>query len=534
MDQESFDRIARLLGGAISRRRGFGVGAALAALAGGAIAPSAEAKRERGEGRAPGATSHKPKPAGPCGSGKVADNKCARDADCCTNICKLKNKGKDGKGRCRCQRKNKPCTEDINCCSAAGQQMICISGHCGFGAPAPVPTGSPCDVDVDTCAEAAASCVEYESGTPSGTYCLLPNGAACSGNAVCESDSCASGICATTCTVCASGCPYTTITGAFDNLPSGSVISIAPGKYDETVEMDSTAAKDNMTFRRCGSAGRVQWTSTSGSPSYVFRIDGAYSATLTSLEFYGKDGNPSYALVSVAGDYNSTPKVRGTLTATDCILRDYFDSDSYSAMQLYWADVTVNGCTFKNNYSYEGGGAIIAEGYGDSYRSQLTINNSLFDHNQAGDSYPGTPTYEGGAVYLYRTNATINGSTFINNGGSMGGAIYANTSVNLTIANTLIDSNLTAADGAGGGILLEPGSSTAGEDVNVTLTGTTKVTGNTADYGSGIAVLSADPTYLWSITGAPGRVSNNVGATNQCAITTNDGTTWTGVPNCVF
>ncbi|MGI9254043.1 MAG: hypothetical protein ACR2J8_09865, partial [Thermomicrobiales bacterium] len=107
MDHASFDRFARLLGRATSRRAG--IGAALAALTSGALATEAGAAK-----RTHGAHGGKVKPAGPCGDGTVKDNRCRKNAECCTNICKTKNKGKDGSGRCRCQRKRRPCTEDRN------------------------------------------------------------------------------------------------------------------------------------------------------------------------------------------------------------------------------------------------------------------------------------------------------------------------------------------------------------------------------------------------------------------------------------
>jgi hypothetical protein len=78
------------------------------------------------------------------------------------------------------------CANDGECLSDA-----CVSGVCA------VPTSESCDPNVDYCADSAATCTQYTDPTaPSGTYCLLPAGETCSGDADCENDACLGGRCA--------------------------------------------------------------------------------------------------------------------------------------------------------------------------------------------------------------------------------------------------------------------------------------------------------------------------------------------------
>lgn len=173
MDHAAFDRIARLLGGASTRRRG--IGAALAVLAGGAAASTAEAKP--GHGKRPGASGRKPGPAGPCGP-TGADNACKKDSQCCTGYCK---KGKPGKtGRCRCIKAGKGCKDGQTCCGGAA----CANGLCTRKQQC-TPDGGACTGE--TCC-AGLTC-------RSGSCACTPNGQACTGQTCCGGDTCWNGTC---------------------------------------------------------------------------------------------------------------------------------------------------------------------------------------------------------------------------------------------------------------------------------------------------------------------------------------------------
>jgi hypothetical protein len=131
MEQSSFDRIARLLGGAATRRTG--LKAALGAALGlGLLTPADTGAKQTGTGKNKG----KPGKEGPCGNGSRKANICKKDKDCCTGLCntKLGKKNRDGKGRCRCVSKGSTCTANRNCCNT----LVCTDGACA----------APCAPDV--------------------------------------------------------------------------------------------------------------------------------------------------------------------------------------------------------------------------------------------------------------------------------------------------------------------------------------------------------------------------------------------------
>lgn len=84
MDDIRFDTLSRALGAAASRRAGLRamLGAALASPVAGVADARHGRKRRRGV-------------AGPCGDGTAKDNRCAKDAECCTKYC--------ADGMCRCK-----------------------------------------------------------------------------------------------------------------------------------------------------------------------------------------------------------------------------------------------------------------------------------------------------------------------------------------------------------------------------------------------------------------------------------------------
>jgi hypothetical protein len=195
MDEQRFDDALRTFGQASNRRRA--VAGVLAALFGAPLAAAAKAShRHRATSHEHGHSAHPrggPAKAGPCGNGLRKDNICTSDTDCCTGICDTKagKKNIDGKGRCRCQRRGKPCTSDKNCCNFRS----CSNGFCGGGCSSATCPNGCCEAGVCMPGTANSAC-----GT-GGAVCLACTSpdtcqaGVCTPPATCDGISCAAGCC---------------------------------------------------------------------------------------------------------------------------------------------------------------------------------------------------------------------------------------------------------------------------------------------------------------------------------------------------
>ncbi|MFM9105365.1 MAG: right-handed parallel beta-helix repeat-containing protein [Chloroflexota bacterium] len=494
MDQSSFDRIARVLGGAASRRAG--LRAALGGLLGlSAAMPGMEADAKAAPGRDKRKDRKPAKPEGPCGDRSRKDNLCTKDSQCCTGYCKRGLKNIDGKGRCRCLKKNKACKPNQTCCG----RLSCSNGRCR----GPIPTGQPCTAG-DTCADALATCTTYRLGAPAGTYCLLPDAAACGDDdAFCASSFCGAGVCAS-CTVCAAGCPFPTISAAYAAASAGAVIGIAPGAYDESIE----GIDRDVTFRRCGRTGVVAWTTTTAGTTLLEVDTQPVDLVVRDIEF---SASGAHGIVLMSGDnaanlptltasncrfhdtacdsYQSpvtlTEGAAGTFT--DCSFEDNTGDSFGGAIQVYnGGSLTVTGCQFSGNASkaapiYSGGAIGIARDLGVTDPVTLTVSRSTFTANH-------TDSYGGGINGDSYTTATITDCAFTNNTAKGGAGINM-----VGMASTFTNCTFTGnqAQDSGGGLVLSgyPG-------MTATLT-TCTFTGNSAgnsdgdSYSGGGAILLA-------------------------------------------
>ena len=185
MDSASFDRFARLLGGAVTRRAGIGVAAA--AVLG---RPAAALAR-------PGSSSQ---------CGKRRTSACRRDSDCCNGRCDT-SKGKtnvDGLGRCRCARRNEQCGDNRDCCSRKKQGMVCLGGICTAPCAA---NGTTCDQTTVCCSGTCGGVVGVDRGFAS-QCCVLP-GKSCAADADCcgaPGYACEQGVCAIACMPLGAAC----------------------------------------------------------------------------------------------------------------------------------------------------------------------------------------------------------------------------------------------------------------------------------------------------------------------------------------
>lgn len=501
MDQSSFDRIARLLGSAATRR--VGLAAAAGILASGiAASASASAAGTRVRRR-------RPAPEGPCGDGSRKANLCDRNDECCTGVCELgknpKKNAKDGRGRCRCIRWGRPCKQDRNCCNS-----FCIDGICGVLPPAALM--APCNSrKQQTCSPPTATCRAYQgTGAPAGDYCSLPLRSACTEDAecvsyvchfpnngaggvdpetvccgrpgtVCASDAeccagatCAGGVCAdeTTCDVCAVGCPYTTIKDAVDNATAGAVIRVAPGTYSG--DANTAIVATDLTIRRCGTFGSVIWQgATRGALKTPGSFDGAVPKvdfTLANLDFRGPANNTLIRVIDPpdAGGFNTMRLLGCTISGQNgeggvdidsadviSVRTRWFDNNfgSSSVAAVYYtagASTSVfDRCEFRNNVATGSSGSSGLS----LLNNTVTIRDSVFDGNGRCD---GTSTSSGGAVKAGPgSTLTIERTRIVNNCGDSGGGIFFQGDGLTVDSESVITGNYCRAPYLGAGVYCE-------------------------------------------------------------------------------
>ena len=146
----------------------------------------------------------------------------------------------------------------------------------------------------------------------------------------------------------------------------------------------------------------------------------------------------------------------------------FINNNAYNGAAIYWSPTGENGTVkssyFANNNAYLGGGAIYFDGengcvddcqfinntvYGDDsaggaiYWEAINglINNCYFENNSA---EKGEVEYKGGGAIYFEGYGMINGSSFINNSATYGGAILCNhpqSKGNITINNSEFKAN---------------------------------------------------------------------------------------------
>ncbi|MGI9254100.1 MAG: right-handed parallel beta-helix repeat-containing protein [Thermomicrobiales bacterium] len=510
MDGGSFDRWTRLLAERLTRRSGLattaaaGVAAALGVAAEDAAAGK-DGQRHRGR--------HQAGAAGPCGpTGK--DNICTKDKECCTGYCKP---GKPGKaGRCRCVKMNKKCKKGQQCCGGG----VCQNKTCKPPVPPCGATGVACTADADCCS--GLVCFEGQCGP------CIP-------------------------TVCSS-CTHKTVEAAYAAATSGDTIYIGSGTYPTEIIIDKS-----ITLAACpGVTDVVLQTARVNIYDSYFSIlldsdtdTTPYAVGLRNLTLEGtyptnRDDallrstrseyinwtveectvrNAYYGLYVLSGQHViNRSKVEGCQKGvyvyygnvrTDpmsliVLSSEFTGNDSYTFTYAVSPSgpLVMDGCNFHdNNDGYD------LYYYGASPNKGLTpvtITNTTVANN--GDSY--TVSFSGGVVTMENCSITNTGYS----------GLYASSS-DVTLIDTEISGNTSSA--GGGGIYLNA-SGGAGYEANLTLEGTTTVTGNTATTGAGIYGYSADGVTNITVTGGS-RVSGNIG-NNQCFMWVNG--VWNAPVNC--
>jgi len=263
------------------------------------------------------------------------------------------------------------------------------------------------------------------------------------------------------------GADYTSLSSAIEAASSGDTLSLASGIYTGPFD---TQGKD-LTILGSGVSSTLL---TAGSTDTVITVDDGETVSISSLSLYS-------ALQGI--------EVRGsTATLTGVHVTDHIGRTPGSGVGLYeGGHLTVSGCVFARNEastSYDGGGIYASD-------STLVVRNSTFRDN-AGD--------QGGAIYMDSTTATITDVTLDSNiARSHGGGIRAR------FAGSLTAVRLTATDNIAGG----RGGAVAAYQVDVDLSDGV-FTGNSAATAGG--ALHLDQTVSGDAT-VTAEISNNTAGT---------------------
>lgn len=183
-------------------------------------------------------------------------------------------------------------------------------------------------------------------------------------------------------------------------------------------------------------------------------------------------------------------------------------------------NLIATNCTFKNNVSNYGGGAI----YSSSVLSEIKLTDCVFENNDArmggainifgaklraqGCTFKNNravltvnTSSSGGAVFLATADAYILNCTFIGNStqasatlSGRGGAIYADGNLNLEISNSLFNGNIASGGQGGSGGAIHINSPT-GHTYKFKLSNLT-IANNYATVCGGIYAFTPDPFYI--------------------------------------
>jgi hypothetical protein len=203
----------------------------------------------------------------------------------------------------------------------------------------------------------------------------------------------------------------------------------------------------------------------------------------------------------------------GTLTISNCIFS--FNSAGSGGAIDNAGTLTVNGCALTDNSATVG----IAEGGAIANVGTLTVIGCTLSGNSAGNTGTGgaivnngtltisdsilsvNSAFKGGGIYSRNGTINLSGCTLTDNSATfLGGGIfigpYATATVSgsvvgpATVGGTLLPGNSAVQ---GGGIYVDGGILSAG---TLTVTNSSKITGNTAPAGSGPDVYNLGTLYL--------------------------------------
>lgn len=403
MANSGFDHLARRLGDAVSRRTG--LARLLVVLLGLFGVGVAEAQRDTAE---------------IC---RTTGMHCSEDLQCCSGRCV----GKQHRGgRCARRRRTRKSHHGRNRRSSATPSPEATATASPDSTVTATPTSSPVDTATPTNTATPA-----DTATPTAT--ATP-----------------------TCTVCASGCPFTTIEAAVAAADPGDTITIGPGSYtpvtDSPSDMATIPIRKDLTIKAC--------------------------------------------------DPDNVPVLNavGTNQGEYLFVLGPSDSSGWSCASDDAVTIVIDGMTMQGSVT-SGVGAMFT-----SCNTRWTLRNVLIqdfgltrDNNSVIEIYSFNETNVG----LIKDSVIRNTRTAANSGRSSGINLYGDTgtTVVLELKNTTVSGN----EGYGGAVTIEGGS--------VVLSGNTSITANKAlgGYGGGVVIWRILPASL--VIRDTATITNNYAAT---------------------
>ena len=242
-------------------------------------------------------------------------------------------------------------------------------------------------------------------------------------------------------------------------------------------------------------------------------IDASTSAQsiVISGAIQGQFPNPTPGLI-----YSPGPLTLNALTIANFSCNENQQGCNFSAVQSYYAPLTVTNSTFVNNSFVNGDGAAILQNNGT-----LTVTNSTFVGNSAG--------FAGAAIFCASCTMTANNVTFSGNTvGTPGGGGAIDNDGTATLSNTIL-----AGGGANGncnivadeiGVAIIDGGGNLSDDGTCGFTQTTS-SNNVADTGSGefqgldLGALGNNGGPTQTVALLTGSVASTYGVVSSCPAT---------------